>query len=247
MLRSTRRALPAIAAAAAIVGATAPAAFAQTPAPTTPAATTPPIEVATTGAPIAPNGDGVPSPGVNQCYVRLFKPKDFPESLGGEGTLVVQYRLRCSSDVTGFTVSFNREVDGAESELFTTRLADNGIIGDQAFNCAGEFPGWGVSCVGTYKGGYNTVRGLVALGLSDAEVKNNTPFCKLGITGLATTFTSLVARDPYTNKALVNADGTSQIRHYAAGPVRITTPACHRGAGGDASTKKASKKKARRS
>lgn len=240
MLRSTRRALPAIAAAAAILGATAPATFSQTPAPATPAPTTPPVEVATTGAPITASGNDIPTPGVNQCFVRLFKPKDFPAALGGEGTIVVQYRLRCAAEVTGFTVNFNRQVEGAESELFTTRLTDNGILGDQAFSCSGEFPGLGVSCIGNYSGSYGSVRGLVALTLSDKEVANGTPFCKLGITGNATTFTSLIARDPYTNKPLVNKDGTSQIRHYAAGPVRITTPACHRGAG-------ASKKKTKRS
>ncbi len=239
LLRSTKRALPALVAAASIAGVWASASLAQTPAPTTP-----PLEVDTTGAPILPVGNDIPTPGVNQCYVRLFKPKDVPAVLQGEGTIVVQYRLRCAAEITGFTVSFNRQVEGAESELFTTRFADNGIIGDEAFGCAGEFPGWGVSCTGTYKGGYNTVRGLVSLTLSEKEVAKNTPFCKLKLRSTATTFTSVLARDPYTNKVLVNKDGTSQIRHYAAGPVRVTTPACHRGASGDA---EASKKKAKRS
>lgn len=244
MLRCTKRAAPAFAAAL-LLGVAAQSAGAQTPAPTTP----PSNEVPTTSTtPILPDGNDTPSAGVNQCYVRLFKPKDVPEALVGEGSLAVQYRLRCAAELTGFVVSFNREVDGAETELFTTRLADNGIIGDQAFSCSGEFPGWGVSCTGTYKGGYNTVRGIVTLSLSDKEVAKKTPFCELGISATATTFTSILARDPYTNKVLSNKDGTSQIRHFAAGPVRVTTPACHRGAGSDAkaSTKKSSVKKSKK-
>lgn len=243
MLRCTRRAAPAFAAAL-MLGLGAQSAGAQTPAPTTPTNEVP----STSTAPILPDGNDTPTAGVNQCYVRLFKPKDVPETFIGEGSLAVQYRLRCAAEITGFVVSFNREVDGAETELFTTRLADNGIIGDQAFNCSGEFPGWGVSCTGTYKGGYNTVRGITSLSLSDKEVKDKTPFCKLGITATATTFTSILARDPYTNKVLTNKDGTSQIRHFASGPFKVTTPACHRGASADAeaskkkSTKKASKK-----
>lgn len=249
MLRCTKRAAPALAAAL-MLGVGAQSAVAQTPAPTTP----PSNEVPTTSTtPILADGNDIPSAGVNQCYVRLFKPKDVPEVLVSEGSLAVQYRLRCAAEITGFVVSFNREVDGAETELFTTRLADNGIIGDQAFSCSGEFPGWGVSCTGTYKGGYNTVRGITTISLTEKEVANKTPFCKLGISATATTFTSVIARDPYTNKPLVNKDGTSQIRHFASGPFKVTTPACHRGASSDAETSKkkskakASKKKARRS
>ena len=238
MLRCTKRAALA---AALLLGVCVQSADAQTPAPTTP----PSNEVPTTStAAILPDGNDTPTAGVNQCYVRLFKPKDVPEALVSEGSLAVQYRLRCAAEITGFVVSFNRELDGAETELFTTRLADNGVIGDQAFNCSGEFPGWGVSCTGTYKGGYNTVRGIASIALTEKEAADKTPFCKLGISATASTFTSILARDPYTNKVLTNKDGTSQIRHFASGPFRVTTPACHRGAGADAepSKKKSSKK-----
>lgn len=240
LLRCTRRAAPALAAALTL-GFGVQSAVAQTPAPTTP----PAIEVPTTSTtPILPVGNDIPSAGTNQCFVRLFKPKDVPTALVSEGSLAVQYRLRCAAEITGFVVSFNREVDGAETELFTTRLTDNGIIADEAFNCSGEFPGWGVSCTGNYRGGYNTVRGIASISLTDEEVANKTPFCKLGISATATTFTSVLARDPYTNKVLSNKDGTSQIRHFASGPFKVTTPACHRGASADAeaSKKKPSKK-----
>lgn len=121
-------------------------AAAQTPTPTPAPA---PIEIPTTGAPITPNGtDNAPTPGTNECYARLFKPKDVPASFGGEGTVVAQYRLRCSSDVTGFTFGFNRPVLSAETELFPTLLASNAVIPDESFNCAGDFPGWGLTCTG---------------------------------------------------------------------------------------------------
>jgi hypothetical protein len=205
-------------------------ASAQTPAPV---ATTPaPTEVATTGKPIVPNGtDNSATPGNNECYVRLFKPKDVPEQYKLEGAITVQYRARCSSPVTGYAIAFNRQVDSAETEIFPTYFSGNATTPDQSFNCAGDFPGIGVTCTGTYKGGFNTIRGLVTLDLTDKEVKNNTPFCKLKIAATATTFTSIISRDPYTNKPVApNADGTSKLLHLAAGPFRVTTPACHRGA-----------------
>ncbi|MDO9356820.1 MAG: hypothetical protein Q7T55_24190 [Solirubrobacteraceae bacterium] len=221
---------------------TAATASAQTPAPTTPAATTPTIpgEVVSTGAPIAANGtDGIPTPGTNECYARLFKPKDVPAQYLADDTVVAQYRLRCSSDVTGYAFGFNREVVSAETEIFPTFLTSNAVIPDEAFNCSGDFPGWGVTCTGTYKGRFSTIRGLVSFQLTEEEIAAKTSWCNLAITGTATTFTSSVARDPYTSKALVNKDGTSQLRNLSAGPFRVTTPTCH---GGSASASKAKKK-----
>lgn len=200
------------------------------------ATSTSPDDVAITGKPIITTGtEGVPSPGNNECYARLFKPKaaSVPEELKAEDDIVVQYRIRCSSPISAFSVAFDRDVNGVEAEYPVTRYADNGITPDQAFNCGGETPGAGVSCVGTYKGGFNTIRGLVALQLTDKEIKDGTPFCKLGLKATLSTFTSQFDRDQYTNKLKTTktVDGTTPVViNFAAGPYRVTTPACHRGA-----------------
>ncbi len=232
--RSAARIATAALTATAVYGAS--TAIAQTGAPaqaTTPAATTPPTEVAITGKPITPNGtEGLPAPGNNECFVRLFKPKadNVPEVIKADDEIAVQYRLRCSTPISAFSISFNRDVTFIEGEVPVTFLSGNGITKDQAFSCGGETPGAGIACIGTYKGGYNTVRGLVSLPLTEDEVADKTSFCKLGLAATASVFTSEVLRDSFTGAVKKNADGTSQIANYAAGPYRLTLPQCHKGA-----------------
>jgi hypothetical protein len=144
--------------------------------------------------------------------------------------VVVQYRLRCSSPMAAYALAFNREVSGIEAELGVTYFQGNGTPKDQSFNCGGDLPGLGVSCVGVYKGGYNTIRGLVSISLTEQEVADQVSLCKLGLTASLATFTSEVNRDQFSGKAKSNPDGTSQIANFAAGPFRVTFPQCHKGA-----------------
>lgn len=202
------------------------------------------VAISTTNKPIVANGtENVPTPANNECYARLFKPKaaNVPEELKADDDIVVQYRIRCSSPISAFSVTFNRDVNGIEAEYPVTRYADNGVTPDQSFNCGGETPGLGLTCVGTYKGGFNTIRGLVALQLSDKEIKNGTPFCKLGLQATLSTFTSQFDRDQYTNKLKTTktVDGTTPvIINFAAGPYRVSTPSCRGGKAGSASKKR---------
>lgn len=211
-------------------------ALAQTGAPaqaTTPAATTPPIEIATTGKPITPNGtENLPAPGNNECFVRLFKPKaaGVPETVKADDEIAVQYRVRCSTPISAFSIAFNRDVSFIEGEIAVTFFNGNGVTKDQSFSCGGLTPGAGIACTGTYKGGYNTIRGLVSLPLTEREVAKGTSFCRLGLAATASVFTSEVSRDAFTGAAKKNPDGTSQIANYAAGPYRVTFPQCHKGA-----------------
>lgn len=211
-------------------------ALAQTGAPaqaTTPAATTPPTEITATGKPITPNGtENIPSPGNNECFVRLFKPKaaNVPETVKADDEVAVQYRMRCSTPITAFSLAFNRDVSFIEGEIAVTLLSGNAVTKDQAFSCGGATPGPGIACTGTYKGAYNTIRGLVSLPLTEQEVADGTSFCKLGLAATASVFTSEVSRDAFTGAVKKNADGTSQIANYAAGPFRVTFPQCHKGA-----------------
>lgn len=228
--RSVARVAATAVAATAVYGSS--AAIAQTGTPT-PVATTPPTEISTTGKPIAPNGtENIPNAGTNSCFARLFKPKDanVPEQLKAEDEIVVQYRIRCSSPISAYTVSLGRDISGIEAELFVTYLNGNSVIKDQAFNCGSEIPGPGVNCVGSYKGSYNTIRGLLTVPLTEKEVKAKASFCSVAMAPTLSTFTSEVSRDLFTGAVKKNADGTSQIVNYAAGPYRITRPQCHKGA-----------------
>lgn len=216
-----------------VYGATTAVAQTGTPAQATTPAATSPTEVAATGPAIAANGtENIPNAGTNTCFARLFKPKDanVPEQFKAEDEIVVQYRIRCSSPVSAYTVSLGRDISGIEAELFVTYLNGNSVIKDQAFNCGSEIPGPGINCVGSYKGSYNTIRGLLTVPLTDAEVKAKASFCSIAMTPTLSTFTSEVSRDQFTGAVKKNADGTSQIVNYAAGPYRITRPQCHKGA-----------------
>lgn len=211
-------------------------ALAQTGTPaqaTAPAATTPPTEVAATGKPIAPNGtENLPSPGNNECFVRLFKPKaaNVPETIKADDEIAVQYRVRCSTPISAFSIGFNRDVSFIEGEINVTLFNGNAVTKDQAFSCGGMTPGAGIACTGTYKGGYNTIRGLISLPLTEREVAKGTSFCRLRLAATASVFTSEVTRDAFTGAVKKNADGTSQISNYSAGPFRVTFPQCHKGA-----------------
>ncbi|MEH3053687.1 MAG: hypothetical protein PGN13_06690 [Patulibacter minatonensis] len=241
--RTASRAAAAVLAATAAYGVQAAVAQTTTPAATTPA-TTPSQDITTTGGAISTNGtENTPNAGTNECFTRLFKPKaeSIPAEFKSEdGTdVVLQFRVRCSSPMSAFSIAFNRELSGIEAEIPVTYFNGNGVTKDQSFNCGGDTPGPGVNCVGTYKGGYNTARGLISVPLTDAEVKAGiSSLCKLGINANLSTFYSEVSKDIFTGAVKKNADGTSQILNYASGPYRVTTPQCHKGA----AAKKAAKK-----
>ncbi len=206
-------------------------AVAQTSAPAQ--ATTPPTEIPATGKPLPTNGtEGIPSPGNNECFVRLFKPKaaNVPDVLKADDEITVQYRLRCSTAISAFSIAFSRDVSFIEGEIVVTLLNGNAVTKDQAFSCGGVTPGAGIACTGTYKGGFNTIRGLVSLPLTEQEVADGTSFCKLGLSATTSVFTSEVSRDAFTGAVKKNTDGTSQIANHAAGPFRVTFPQCHKGA-----------------
>ncbi len=81
----------------------------------------------------------------------------------------------------------------------------------------------------------------MALQLSDKEIKNGTPFCKLGLQATLSTFTTQFDRDQYTNKLKTTktVDGTTPVViNFAAGPYRVSTPSCRGGKAGSASKKR---------
>jgi hypothetical protein len=233
--RSASRAAAVAIAATAAYGVSTAVAQTGTPAQTTPTATTPaPTPAPNVGPDLPTNGtEGQPNAGTNTCFTRLFKPKasSVPDELKADDDVVLQYRIRCSSPMSAFTIAFDRQVDGIEAEIPVTFFKGNGVTPDQSFNCGGDLPGLGVSCVGTYKGGYNTVRGLVAVALSSSEQKaGTTSLCQLGIHANISSFYSEVSKDLFKGTVKTNKDGTSQIVNYASGPYRVTTPQCHKGA-----------------
>lgn len=69
----------------------------------------------------------------------------------------VKYKIRCDGPITGY--SFNtapeRVVQSAETEVFVSNDdAGTDVIPSDSFSCNGQFPGYGVNCVGPPGSGY---------------------------------------------------------------------------------------------
>jgi hypothetical protein len=76
------------------------------------------------------------------------------------GMSVVKYRFKCSNPLTGYTiVPTGREIQGFETEVFATDLANGDVVPTDAFSCIGDIPGLGLNCVGTYTGHWHLVEG----------------------------------------------------------------------------------------
>ncbi len=75
--------------------------------------------------------------------MRLFKPKaaNVPETVKADDEVAVQYRMRCSTPITAFSLAFNRDVSFIEGEIAVTLLSGNAVTKDQAFSCGGATPG----------------------------------------------------------------------------------------------------------
>ncbi len=144
-----------------------------------------------------------------------------PEELKAEDDIVVQYRIRCSSPISAFSVAFNRDVNGIEAEYPVTRYGrqrrdarsvvqlrrrDTGPRRELRRHLQGWLQHHPRPC------------GAAAL---DKEIKNGTPFCKLGLQATLSTFTTQFDRDQYTNKLKTTktVDGTTPVViNFAAAP-----------------------------
>lgn len=76
------------------------------------------------------------------------------------GETEVRYIFACNGKITGFQVQPQIEATGYDTEVFGTDKATGQVDGaNDAFSCNGDIPGYGINCVGKYKGGYDTIEG----------------------------------------------------------------------------------------
>ena len=71
---------------------------------------------------------------------------------------VVTYRIACANPISGYQVQPDHEVQTYETEVFGTDKT-GAVIQEDAFSCSGDQPGYGVNCVGGYRGGYDVLQG----------------------------------------------------------------------------------------
>ena len=73
----------------------------------------------------------------------------------------IDYTFACTGRIVGFMVVTDREIDGFDTELEVHDPA-GAIVASDGFACEGDFPGFGVGCLGTYATN-NLVTGTVTL------------------------------------------------------------------------------------
>lgn len=76
------------------------------------------------------------------------------------GETEVRYIFSCNGKITGYQVQPQIEATGYDTEVFGADKATGQIDGaNDAFSCDGDIPGFGINCVGKYKGGHDRVEG----------------------------------------------------------------------------------------
>jgi hypothetical protein len=80
-------------------------------------------------------------------------------------TFGVKYVIKCDQPITGYSLISDKEIEGMETEV-QVLSADGNVVGNNAFNCEGELPGWGVNCVGQYDARNRSITGQFYIGKS---------------------------------------------------------------------------------
>jgi hypothetical protein len=75
----------------------------------------------------------------------------------------VAYVFACAGKITGYQVQPDHAVQGQETEVFAIDHTTKEVIPTDSFSCNGEFPGYGVNCVGSYSGNWGIVRGQFSI------------------------------------------------------------------------------------
>jgi hypothetical protein len=78
-------------------------------------------------------------------------------SIGPHGAT---YQFKCDTDAQGYSLGFSKKIDYFQPDPDVLQ-PDGEVSPDNAFECSGPFPGYGIGCPGKYTAG-NTVSGLVA-------------------------------------------------------------------------------------
>jgi hypothetical protein len=70
---------------------------------------------------------------------------------------VLEYTFACSQPITGYVIQPDKQATGYETEVFGVDPATKETLASDAFSCAGDIPGFGVNCTGSYTGLWHTV------------------------------------------------------------------------------------------
>jgi hypothetical protein len=130
----------------------------------------------------------------------------------GDDDTQVQYAFACGGPITGYQIQPQIGDTGFSTDVSVFDQQNNPITTD-SFTCNGDFPGWGINCVGKYTGDrYGKVIGTFAI---------------------ATKLCAEPRVDPLLTVTYATADSKGVVTQYISGPYDLGRPrGCPKSAAG---------------
>jgi hypothetical protein len=75
----------------------------------------------------------------------------------------VKYSFYCNGPITGYQIQSQIPVTGIQSPPLVSAIPAGTALSD-TFSCSGDVPGYALNCVGSAKGGYETISAQFAIG-----------------------------------------------------------------------------------
>jgi hypothetical protein len=79
-----------------------------------------------------------------------------------DGDTQVKYVFACNGKILGYQIQPSLSDTGFDVSTVVVDLLGNPVTTD-SFSCQGDFPGYGINCVGTYSGNYGKVIGQFSI------------------------------------------------------------------------------------
>lgn len=98
------------------------------------------------------------NPNSYDCQGHLEAGKPLP----GDDDTSVAYFFACNGPVLGYQIQPQLADTNFDTAPIVIDKAGNPVTTD-SFSCAGDFPGYGVNCTGSYSGDYNVVKGSFSI------------------------------------------------------------------------------------
>lgn len=98
-------------------------------------------------------------------------------------TYGVKYVIKCDQPITGYSLITDKAIQGMETEV-QVLSADGNVVGNNAFNCQGELPGWGVNCVGQYDARNRSINGQIYIGAPLCKERRLDPLLVVSTAGV---------------------------------------------------------------
>jgi hypothetical protein len=80
----------------------------------------------------------------------------------GDDDQQVKYAFACNGPITGYQLQPQPAETGFDPSAVVFDTQGNAVTTD-SFSCDGDFPGWGINCIGTYSGNYAAVIGQFSI------------------------------------------------------------------------------------